>query len=80
MPALTPATPESAAGAFASAVLVYGMALIYAGSGTTEIRLIGQLTIENPYTKNTLVYIGLGLMFCGHVIKRRRLEIKECEV
>ena len=56
-------------GAFASAVLVYGMALIYAGSGTTEIRLIGQLTEENPYTKNTLVFIGLGLMFCGLAFK-----------
>ena len=56
-------------GAFASAVLVYGMALIYAGSGTTEIRLIGQLTVENPYTKNTLVYIGMGLMFCGLAFK-----------
>ncbi|MZH04921.1 MAG: NADH-quinone oxidoreductase subunit N, partial [Nitrospinae bacterium] len=56
-------------GAFASAVLVYGMALIYAGSGTTEIRLIGQLTVDNPYTKNTLVYIGMGLMFCGLAFK-----------
>ena len=42
-------------GAFSSAILVYGMALIYAGSGTTEIRMIGQLLHENPYTKNTLV-------------------------
>ena len=30
-------------GAFASAILVYGMALIYAGTGTTEIRFIGKL-------------------------------------
>ena len=56
-------------GAFASAILVYGMALIYAGSGTTEIRTIGQLIHENPYTKNTLVYIGIGLMFCGLAFK-----------
>ena len=56
-------------GAFASAILVYGMALIYAGSGTTEIRMIGQLIHENPYTKNTLVYIGMGLMFCGLAFK-----------
>jgi len=48
-------------GAFASAILVYGMALIYAGSGTTELKMIGQLIHENPYTKNTLVYIGMGL-------------------
>ena len=56
-------------GAFSSAILVYGMALIYAGRGTTEIRLIGQLHHENPYTKNTLVYIGMGLMFCGFAFK-----------
>jgi NADH-quinone oxidoreductase subunit N len=56
-------------GAFASAILVYGMALIYAGSGTTEIRMIGQLIHENPYTRNTLVYIGMGLMFCGLAFK-----------
>jgi NADH-quinone oxidoreductase subunit N len=57
------------AGAFASAILVYGMALIYAGSGTTEIRMLGQLIHENPYTRNTLVYIGMGLMFCGLAFK-----------
>ncbi len=56
-------------GAFSSAILVYGMALIYAGSGTTEIRMIGQLLHENPYTKNSLVYIGMGLMFCGFAFK-----------
>ncbi len=56
-------------GAFSSAILVYGMALIYAGSGATEIRTIGQLLHENPYTKNTLVYVGMGLMFCGFAFK-----------
>ncbi len=56
-------------GAFASAILVYGMALIYAGTGTTEIRTIGQLIHENPYSKNILVYIGMGLMFCGLAFK-----------
>ncbi|MEK9627704.1 MAG: NADH-quinone oxidoreductase subunit N [Nitrospinota bacterium] len=71
---LTISSQESAVkymltGAFASAVLVYGMALIYAGSGTTEIRMIGQLIEENPYTKNSLVYIGMGLMFCGLAFK-----------
>lgn len=56
-------------GAFASAILVYGMALIYAGTGTTEIRLIGQLIKENPYSANLLVYIGMALMFCGLAFK-----------
>lgn len=56
-------------GAFASAILVYGMALIYAGTGTTEIRLLGQLLHDNPYSRNILVYIGMALLFCGLAFK-----------
>ncbi|MEE9259024.1 MAG: NADH-quinone oxidoreductase subunit N [Nitrospinaceae bacterium] len=63
-------------GAFASAILVYGMALIYAGTGTTEIRLIGQLlhcdesgACENPWSRNVLVYIGMAMLFCGLAFK-----------
>ena len=63
-------------GAFASAILVYGMALIYAGTGTTEIRLIGQLLhcnetgeCTNPYSRNTLVYVGMGMLFSGLAFK-----------
>ena len=56
-------------GAFASAILVYGMALLYAGTGTTEIRTIGRLLHENPYSKNILVYIGMGLTFAGLAFK-----------
>ena len=59
-------------GAFASAILVYGMALIYAGTGTTEIQLLhcdeaGECA--NPYSRNTLVYIGMGLLFSGLAFK-----------
>ncbi|CAI2717825.1 NADH-quinone oxidoreductase subunit N [Nitrospina watsonii] len=56
-------------GAFASAILVYGMALLYAGTGTTEIRTIGKLLHENPYTHNPLVFIGMALMFSGLAFK-----------
>ena len=56
-------------GAFASAILVYGMALLYAGTGTTEIRLIGRLIHENPYSQNILVYMGMGLLFSGLAFK-----------
>ncbi len=52
-------------GAFASAILVYGMALTYAGTGTTEIRTIGHLLQSNPYTENKLLFIGVALMFAG---------------
>jgi len=72
----TAASQESAVkylltGAFASAILVYGMALVYAGTGTTEIRLIGRLLhcegidCGNPYSHNLLVYMGMALMFVG---------------
>ncbi len=56
-------------GAFASAILVYGMALVYVGTGTTEIRGIAKLLHSNPYSHNTLVYIGVGLMFAGLAFK-----------
>lgn len=56
-------------GAFASAILAYGMALIYAGTGTTEIRLIGHQLQTNPYSHNTLVNIGIGLLFAGLAFK-----------
>ena len=56
-------------GAFASAILVYGMALMYAGTGTTGIREIGHLLETNPYSQNKLLYIGMGLTFCGLAFK-----------
>ncbi len=56
-------------GAFASAILVYGMALMYAGTGTTEIRQIGHLLETNPYSLNKLLYIGMALVFCGLAFK-----------
>lgn len=56
-------------GAFASAILVYGMALIFAGTGTTEIRLIGQLARDNPFSLNILLYMGMALTFCGLAFK-----------
>lgn len=56
-------------GAFASAILVYGMALLYAGTGTMEIRKLGQLIQGNPYSNNILVYIGMALLFSGLAFK-----------
>ena len=56
-------------GAFASAIMIYGMALIYAGTGTTEIRLLGSELAKNPYSQNLLVYAGMGLLFCGLAFK-----------
>lgn len=70
LPWVTLASQESTvkyllSGAFASAILVYGMALTYAGTGTTEIRTLAELLQTNPYTENKLLYIGMALMFAG---------------
>jgi len=56
-------------GAFASAILVYGMALLYAGTGTTEIRLMGETIRENPFSMNILVFMGIALTFSGLAFK-----------
>ncbi|OGW19598.1 MAG: NADH-quinone oxidoreductase, subunit N, partial [Nitrospinae bacterium RIFCSPLOWO2_12_FULL_47_7] len=56
-------------GAFASAILAYGIGLIYAGTGTMDIHQIGQQLKTNPYSHNTLFYIGVGLTFAGLAFK-----------
>jgi NADH-quinone oxidoreductase subunit N len=56
-------------GAFASAVLIYGMALIYAGTGTTEIHKLAEEIHNNPYSSNLLVYMGIALLFAGLAFK-----------
>jgi NADH-quinone oxidoreductase subunit N len=42
---------------------------MYAGTGTTGIREIGHLLETNPYSQNKLLYIGMGLTFCGLAFK-----------
>ena len=56
-------------GAFASAILIYGMALIYAGTGTTEIHRLSNEIHNNPYSRNLLVYMGIALLFSGLAFK-----------
>jgi NADH-quinone oxidoreductase subunit N len=52
-------------GSFASAVFVYGVALIYAGTGQFEIisirGFLGQFIVTAP----TVIYIGIGLVVAG---------------
>ena len=45
------------------------MALIYAGTGTTEIQKIGSELHSNAYSQNLLVYMGIALLFAGLAFK-----------
>jgi NADH-quinone oxidoreductase subunit N len=52
-------------GSFASAVFVYGAALIYAGTRHFEILEIRDLLGSFVLTEPTVIYIGLGLIIAG---------------
>ncbi len=52
-------------GSFASAVFVYGVALIYAGTGEFEITAIRALLADFIVSSPAIIYIGLGLVVAG---------------
>jgi NADH-quinone oxidoreductase subunit N len=52
-------------GSFASAVFVYGVALLYAGTGTFSIIDIRSLLAGPGLTDPSVVYIGIGLVVAG---------------
>ncbi|MFA5891138.1 MAG: NADH-quinone oxidoreductase subunit NuoN [Actinomycetota bacterium] len=55
-------------GAFSSAILLYGIALIFGGAGTTNIsRIAGQVAAGSM--DNRLVFVGLGLILIGFAFK-----------
>ena len=54
-------------GAFATGFLLYGIALLYGSTGTTNIPLIMEGVAA--HSKNTLFIIGLGLLMIGLVFK-----------
>jgi NADH-quinone oxidoreductase subunit N len=56
-------------GAFASAFLLYGIALIYGGTGTTNLATIMGLFSENLLTNDGLVLAGLALVLVGLAFK-----------
>ncbi len=51
-------------GAFASAFLVYGIALVYGATGTTNLEAINA-TIQSGVTSNTYLYGGIALILVG---------------
>ena len=55
-------------GAFASGFLLYGIALVYGATGTTNLALIGaQMTIVGP--RNVMMLAGLALLLVGFGFK-----------
>jgi NADH-quinone oxidoreductase subunit N len=56
-------------GAFASAFLLYGIALIYGATGTTNLALIGIQVVSLGLQSNVLLLLGLGLLLVGFGFK-----------
>lgn len=56
-------------GSFASAILVYGVALLYAGTGELEILGIRQFLTTNILTSPAVALIGLALILVGLAFK-----------
>ena len=56
-------------GAFASAFLLYGIALIYGATGTTNLALIGVQVSSLRLQSNVLLLLGLGLLLVGFAFK-----------
>jgi NADH-quinone oxidoreductase subunit N len=56
-------------GAFASAFLLYGIALVYGATGTTNLTLVGVQVASLGLGSNVLVLLGLGLLLVGFGFK-----------
>lgn len=56
-------------GAFSSAFFLYGIALIYGATGTTNLTGIGNVLGEMPPTASSLVLVGAGLLLVGFGFK-----------
>lgn len=56
-------------GAFASGFLLYGIALIYGATGTTNLTLIDFQTTSLDLESNLMFVVGIGLLFVGFAFK-----------
>jgi len=56
-------------GAFASAFLLYGIALLYGATGTTNLQRIGDFLGDTPIGRQPLVLMGSLLVFTGFLFK-----------
>lgn len=56
-------------GAFATGFLLYGIALVYGATGTTNMTLIGQRVAEVGLTSNMMLVVGIALLIIGFGFK-----------
>jgi NADH-quinone oxidoreductase subunit N len=56
-------------GAFATGFLLYGMALVYGTTGTTNLTAIGNYLLASPVLRTPLLAIGALLLFVGFAFK-----------
>jgi len=56
-------------GAFASGFLLYGIALLYGATGSTELTAIRNFLVDTELTNDTLLLAGLALIIVGFAFK-----------
>jgi NADH-quinone oxidoreductase subunit N len=56
-------------GAFSTAFLLYGMALVYGATGATDIGVIGDRITQYGLTRSPLLLVGIALMLVGFGFK-----------
>jgi len=56
-------------GAFSTAFLLYGIALVYGATGTTNLTLIGQRVAQVGLSSNAMLVVGIGLLIIGFGFK-----------
>ena len=56
-------------GAFSSAFLLYGIALIYGATGTTDFKGISEFLSKTTYLKDPMLLAGMGLLVVGFGFK-----------
>ncbi len=56
-------------GAFASGFLLYGIALLYGATGTTNLNEMGAFLADTPLLRNPMLLVGALLLFVGFAFK-----------
>ncbi len=56
-------------GAFATGFLLYGIALIYGATGSTDLTVIGERIVQYRLATNSMLMIGVGLLLVGFGFK-----------
>ena len=56
-------------GAFSTGFLLYGIALVYGATGTTNLTLIGERVAAHHIMSSALLLVGIGLMLVGFAFK-----------